>query len=113
MFALACGLKYRVGAVSGSVLLKINEMEKVFVVGVGTGLDAIEKAKKVLELKGDVEIICVETIEDIPFSERVKSVGSSIMEIHKYSAPPFLPVMTYEHIDKKKKGHERPYKYHR
>ena len=88
-------------------------MKKVFVIGAGTGLDAIEKAKKVLELKGEVEIICVESIEDVPFNERLKSDPSVIQQIHKFSAPPILPEMTFYDTNKKRKGHERPYKFHR
>ena len=87
-------------------------MKKVFVIGAGTGLDAIEKAKKVLELKGEVEIICVENMEDIPFSERIKSDPSVIQQIHELKASPIIPV-TYFETDKKRKGHERPYKFHR
>jgi hypothetical protein len=84
-------------------------MKKVFVIGAGTGLDAIEKAKKFLELKEDVEIICVESIEDVPLPERL---NSDLSEIHKFSAPPILSSLTY-FDDKKRKGYERPYKYHR
>lgn len=88
-------------------------MKKVFVIGAGTGLDAIEKAKKVLELKGDVEIICVERMEDVPFNERLKSDPSVIQQIHKFSAQPILAEITFMDTDKKRKGYERPYKYHR
>lgn len=87
-------------------------MKKVFVIGAGTSLVAIEKAKKVLELKDDVDIICVESLEDIPFNERLKSDPSVIQQIHEFSTPPILPSMTYFN-DKKRKGYERPYKFHR
>lgn len=88
-------------------------MKKVFVIGAGIGTDAIETAKKVLDLKDDVEIICVENMEDIPLKERIKSDPSVIQQIHKFSAPREIPLMPYFHTDKKKKGHERPYKFHR
>jgi hypothetical protein len=90
-------------------------MEKVFVIGAGTGVDAIEKAKKILALKEDIEIICVESMEDIPFNERIKSDPSLIQQIHQFSASQIIPVMPYfdDFKDKKRKGHERPYKYHR
>jgi hypothetical protein len=87
-------------------------MKKVFVIGAGTGLEAIEKAKKVLELKEDVEIICVESMEDVPFKERLKSDPSIIQQIHKFKALPKFEIPFIE-TDKKRKGHERPYKYHR
>lgn len=87
-------------------------MKKVFVIGAGTGLDAIEKAKKTLELKGDVEIILVETLEDIPLKERFSSDPSVIQQIHKFETLPRIEVAPY-FPDKKRKGHERPYKFHR
>ncbi len=87
-------------------------MKKVFVIVAGTGLDAIEKAKKTLELKGEVEIICVESMKDIPFNERIKSDPSVIQQIHEINALPKIEVAPY-FDDKKRKGHERPYKYHR
>jgi len=87
-------------------------MKKVFVIGAGTGLYAIEKAKKLLQLKEEVEIICVESMENIPLSERVKSDSSVIQKIHEFKASPKIYVAPYFH-DKKKKGHERPYKFHR
>ena len=86
--------------------------KKIHIFGAGTGLDAIEKAKKVLELKGEVEIICVENMEDIPFSERIKSDPSFIQQIYELKDPPIILVAYFE-TDKKEKGHERPYKYHR
>jgi len=87
-------------------------MKKVFVIGAGTGLDALEKAKRVLELKEDIEIICVESMEDVPFKERLRSDPSIIQQIHEFKAQPLLPSMTY-FDDKNRKSHQRPYKYHR
>lgn len=88
-------------------------MKKVYVIGAGCGLNAIGKAKKVLELKEEVEIICVEKMEDVPFKERLKSDPSIIQQIYEFKAPPIIPVMPYIDTDKNKKGYERPYKYHR
>jgi len=90
-------------------------MKKVYVIGAGIGLNAIETAKKVLEIKEEVEIICVENMEDVPPSDRIKSDVSTIRQIHNYySAPPILPSIYFDDIDEpKRKGHERPYKFHR
>jgi hypothetical protein len=88
-------------------------MKKIFVIGAGTDPDAIERAKKILELKDDVEVVCVKTIEDVPPDERFKQCTPAVQEIYKISAPPVLPPMTFFDKGKKKKGHERPYKYHR
>lgn len=87
-------------------------MKTIFVIGAGTGLTAIENAKKVLELKQDIDIICVESMEDVPFKERLKSDPSIIQQIHKFTAPPLLPQMTC-FDDKNRKSHRRPYMYHR
>jgi len=92
-------------------------MKKLFVIcATGAGLKALEKAKKALEkealeLKKGVEIICVESIEDIPLKERLISDPSIIQEIYTISAAPILPSMTYFY-NKKRKGYERPYKDH-
>lgn len=88
-------------------------MKKVFVIGAGIGAGAIETAKKVLELKDDIEIVCVESMDDIPLRERIKSDPSVVQQIHKFSAPREIPQTPYFYADEKRKGHERPYKYHR
>ena len=87
-------------------------MKKVLVIGAGNGLDVIEKAKKTLELKGEVEIICVESMKGIPFNKHIKSDPSVIQQIHEFNALHKIEVAPY-FDDKKRKGHERPYKYHR
>lgn len=85
-------------------------MKKIYVIGIGAGIEAIEKAKKILELKEEAEIICVESMDEIPINKRLKS-DSTIQQIHKLSAPKIIPYTTFFE-DKKRKGHERPYKYH-
>jgi hypothetical protein len=86
-------------------------MKKVYVIGAGSGQDAGKRAREVLELKEEVEIICVESIEDIPFGERAKSDPSSIRQIFEIKAPPILPISYV--IGNKKKKHERPYRYYK
>lgn len=88
-------------------------MKKVYVIGAGVGDIGIATAKRVLELQQDCEVICVERMEDIPAMERMSSDPSVIQQIHKFSAPPILPEMTFYDLPKKQKGYERPYKYHK
>lgn len=88
-------------------------MKKVYVIGAGTGLNASKEAITVLNLNENDEIICVNSIEDVPLEERIKSDPSVIQQIHKFSAPPIIPVMPFFETGKEKKGHERHYKFHR
>jgi hypothetical protein len=90
-------------------------MKKVYVIGAGTGLNASKEAIIVLNLNENDEIICVNSIEDVPLEERIKSDPAVIQYIHKFTARPELPELNLIDIrkDKKKKGHERPYKFHR
>lgn len=85
-------------------------MEKIFVIGLGTGLDAVEKAEKLLELKDNVEVICIENKEDIPINERFKDNNHNVKEVFKFEARKFIDASFFE--TKKHKGHERPYKFH-
>lgn len=85
-------------------------MNKVYVIGAGH-LD-IEEAKKMMAIPPNVEICCVEKVEDVPLSDRLRS-DYPTMEVHKFTAPPLLPSYTHLYEEKWGKGHERPYKYHR
>lgn len=88
-------------------------MKIIYVIGAGTGLDAIEKARRALALSEETEIICIENMEDVPFKERLKSDPSLIQQIYTIKnlrmAEPYIP---YFEKQEKRKGHERPYKYH-
>lgn len=86
-------------------------MKKVYVIGAGSGSEAIEKARRILDINGDIEIICVEDMEDIPLKEQLSSDPSVIQQIYEFKSCPILPYESFE--SKKMKGHERPYKYHR
>jgi NADH dehydrogenase FAD-containing subunit len=57
-------------------------MTKVYIIGAGrAGSAAIEEAKRILELKPDVEIICVGSRDEIPFRDRLSSNPATIQEI--------------------------------
>lgn len=89
-------------------------MRKVYVIGVGTGSDAMTTARRLLADTPDVELICVNSMEDVPLEERMKSVNDSIMQIHTIKPQHiFEDLKLIETYHKKRKGHERPYKYHR
>jgi len=79
---------------------------KVYIIG-GSKIDtAILKAE--LNLPANAELVCVESMEDVPLPERVQSVPLQVYEF-KLTKPVSMPF-----IDTKKyRGHERPYKYHK
>lgn len=80
-------------------------MIKIYVIGASS----IAEAKKVFKLNNDdIELIPVNSKEDIPINDRFTS---AIAELHKFHAPETLPTNYFERNDKK--GHERPYKYHK
>jgi hypothetical protein len=89
------------------------DIKKIYIIGAGSGKASIEKVKRDLKLKEDIKIILVESMEEIPLEDRLNSNPSIIQQIHKFSAHPILRPITYYNDNKKRKGHERPYKYHR
>jgi NADH dehydrogenase FAD-containing subunit len=88
-------------------------MRTVYVIGAGVGSEAVETAKQVLQIKGDFKIVCVEDMEEIPLKDRLSSVAGNIMTINKITAPPIIPQVRLIDFENKRKGHERPYKYHK
>lgn len=85
------------------------EKLKVYVIGAGNP----EIAKKVLDMeKTDAEIILVNSIEDIPLEERVNRNPPIVEEIFTISAHPPLPELRV-FDNKGKKGHQRPYRFHK
>ena len=84
-------------------------MKKVYVIGAGSGSEAIEEARKILEIKEDIEIICVKDMDDIPLKEQLSSDPSVIQKVYEFKAPPLITYFD----DKKRSGHERPYKFHK
>lgn len=92
-------------------------MKKVFVTGVDNNDNFIlEKIRKSLKLDAKTEIVCVNSLEDIPIEDRINlnSEISSIHEVNKLLAPPPIPDITFIDPSKeKRKGYERPYKYHK
>ena len=87
-------------------------MRKIYVLGAGSVLEAIEKAKKILEIKKDsgIEVICVDSKEDVPMRDSISST-IPLIEITKLQCYPKEYTNCY--IDKKRKSHERSYKYHK
>ena len=65
-------------------------MKKVYVIGIGNGgtlSEVVKRAKEILQLKEEVEIILVEDIEDVPLKERLSSDPSVIQQINQFSNP--------------------------
>lgn len=91
------------------------EKRKIYVIGVGADIKAVELAKKILELENNnnIEIICVENENDIPADVRFLSDASKIRHIFKLEAPIKSIINPQFFYEKKHKGHERPYKFHK
>lgn len=85
-------------------------MRKCFLIGAHVGPEHIAKAREVLSLPEDVQIVCVSKVEDIPIEDRMQQIS----EMRSLKAPPIMeiPQINWERPDKKK-GHERQYKFHR
>lgn len=85
-------------------------MRKCFLIGAHVGPEHTAKAREVLSLPEDVQIICVSKVEDIPIEDRMQQIS----EMRRLNAPPPLLEIPQIYWEKpKKKGHEPPYKYHR
>ena len=65
-------------------------------------------ARKMLSVPDEIRIVMVNSMDDVPFSERLSSTSRSVFEI---KAPPKLPELSY--MKPPKQNHKRPYKYHR
>ena len=82
---------------------------KVYVIGA----ESPEIAKKILEIEQqDIEVILVNSIDDIPLEQRFKSDAPIVQEIFTISAPKQLPELI-RFDNKGKIGHQRPYKFHK
>jgi hypothetical protein len=79
-------------------------MKTIFVIG---KVEEIQ-ARKILSVPDEIKIVIVDSMEDVPISERLSSITRSIYEI---KAPPKIPEFHYQDIPKQ--NHKRPYKYHR
>lgn len=87
-------------------------MRKVYVIGGGN--TSIEKIREITATPINVEIVCVENMEDIPFGERLSSNPTAIQTIHNITLRPEIPDIQLRDIwPNKTKGHERPYKFHK
>lgn len=86
-------------------------MRKVYVLGAGDS--DIQKIREITSIPDNVEIVCISSMENIPIEEQFNSDIATVRQIHKFSAPPLLPLMPYISTDRKTKGYERPYKFHK
>lgn len=78
-------------------------MSKVIVIGCGADS---KMAHEIMKEYGNSEILFYEKTENIPISER----GLKSIECHNFT---LMPRVELPFIPQQKKGHERPYKYHR
>ena len=86
---------------------------KIYVIGADhSGKASLEMLERIKAENPNLDIVSVSSIEDIPINDRIKLHSTGIYE---FKCPPIVtPTLTCaEKFNKKRKGHERPYKYHR
>lgn len=88
-------------------------MKKIYVVGIGAGeFASTEMAMRLAKEHPHCEIVCISSIEEMPMEDRIKSHS---IGIHTFKCHPIntVALIDTQKVDRKRKGHERPYKYHR
>ena len=78
-------------------------MSKVIVIGCSAGS---KMALEIMKEHADSDILFYDNAENVPITER----GLKSIECHNLT---LLPRVELPFIPRQKKGHERPYKYHR
>ena len=81
-------------------------MKTIYVIGTESPV----KAREILNILDDTEVICINSKEEIPIEARLSSDPLIIQEIFKITA---RPQGNCDVIKPKYRGHERPYKYHK
>lgn len=86
-------------------------MNKVYLIGVGVGEEHIAAARASLSIAANIPMICVSKVEEIPIEDRIQQIS----EMRSLKAPPLLEIPNLIDFErpKKRKGHERQYKFHR
>lgn len=86
-------------------------MRKVYVIG---HIDHdVEMIRIAANIPTDVQVVCVSSVNDIPIEERM---NPRPLDAHKLTLAEKLPCPDLNYCDvsnKKIKGHQRPYKFHR
>jgi predicted aconitase with swiveling domain len=82
-------------------------MKKLYVIGASQNSDALAK---IIAENPNLDVVCVNSVDEIPLTERIKSVNKNIVEIKQIQLKPnyYQP-----YFKEKKKNHERPYKFHK
>ena len=89
-------------------------MNKVYLIGVGVGEEHIAAARVALLIPEDAQVVCVSKVEDIPIEDRMSlRPDFTQIEVHKLTLCERLPDPICWERPEKRKGYERPYKYHR
>ena len=99
------------------------ETKKVYVIDKSGDFSYTEKLREILGCSEDTEIICIQTLEQIPLEVRIKEEilreeglkhESLIEEINGIISTPYdLNNSTAIKAKGKYKGYEKPYKYHK
>lgn len=88
-------------------------MSKIYVIGHFEG--DIETIRVAANIPTDTEVICVSSVEEIPIEERARQTlkQTSIHQLTLHDEGLLPNPISWEKPYKKRKGHERPFKYHR
>ena len=86
-------------------------MSKVYLIGTSISEAKVAEIRVAANIPTDTEVICVSSVEEIPIEERPITRP---LEVHKLTLCEKLPdPICWEKPNKKVKGWQRPYKFHR
>lgn len=86
-----------------------NNNIKIIYVVAGTDEKAIKIVEEKFKNLKNIKIVCVEKIEDVPFN----CDTPNIQHVNKLTPLPDFQLPKIYNTVEVKKGHERPYKFHR
>lgn len=87
-------------------------MSKVYVIGSGIHVDRLEEIRVAVNIPANTEIICVSSVEEIPIEDRGQSLINQ--SVHKFElCDRTVDPIYFEKPNKKIKGWQRPYKFHK
>lgn len=89
----------------------------IAVIGAGSDMREIRALVEAAKLKGEVLVVTGDQVDEQDLIEKLKKIDLERVKDIKKPEPfiiePLIKCIEYEPTEKKRKGHERPYKYHR